>query len=34
MRVVLELSTGGVAQETFSDSIGNFRIPSNAEQLL
>ncbi len=33
MRVVLELSTGGVAQETFSDSIGNFefrQMPSSS----
>jgi len=37
MRVVLELSTGGVAQETFSDSIGNFefrQMPSNSYKVV
>jgi tetratricopeptide (TPR) repeat protein len=33
IRVVLELSTGGIAQETFSDSVGNFEfrnLPNNS----
>jgi Tfp pilus assembly protein PilF len=33
IRVVLELTTGGIAQETFSDSVGTFEfrnLPSNA----
>ncbi|MGE0882877.1 MAG: hypothetical protein AB7P14_04990 [Blastocatellales bacterium] len=33
IRVVLELSTGGVASETFSDSVGNFEfrgLPNNS----
>jgi tetratricopeptide (TPR) repeat protein len=37
MRVVLELTTGGVAQETFSDSIGNFEfrmMPSNSYRVV
>lgn len=37
MRVVLELTTGGVAQETFSDSIGNFEfrmMPSNSYKVV
>jgi tetratricopeptide (TPR) repeat protein len=37
MRVVLELTTGGVAQETFSDSIGNFefrQMPSNSYKVV
>src|SRR5206468_2023715 len=32
IRVVLELNTGGIAGETFSDSVGNFEfrsLPSN-----
>jgi tetratricopeptide (TPR) repeat protein len=28
IRVVLELNTGGIAQETFSDSVGNFEFRS------
>src|SRR5262245_43379738 len=28
IRVVLELSTGGIAAETFSDSVGNFEFRS------
>ncbi|MEP7272083.1 MAG: tetratricopeptide repeat protein [Acidobacteriota bacterium] len=37
LRVVLELSTGGVAQEVFSDSIGNFefrQMPSNSYRVV
>ena len=37
MRVVLELTTGGTAAETFSDSVGNFEfrsIPSNTYRVV
>lgn len=37
IRVVLELSTGGVAAETFSDSVGNFEfrsLPSNSYRVV
>lgn len=37
IRVVLELSTGGIAQEVFSDSIGNFEfrsMPSNSYKVV
>lgn len=36
LRVVLELNTGGIAGETFSDSVGNFEfrsIPSNSYRI-
>ncbi|HKX29561.1 MAG TPA: tetratricopeptide repeat protein [Blastocatellia bacterium] len=37
IRVVLELNTGGIAGETFSDSVGNFEfrsLPSNTYKVL
>lgn len=37
MRVVLEVSTGGIAQETFSDSVGNFEfrnLPSGSYRVI
>ncbi len=37
IRVVLELSTGGIAQEVFSDSVGNFEfrsMPSNSYRVV
>ncbi len=37
MRVVLELNTGGIAGETFSDSVGNFEfrsLPSNSYKVV